>query len=71
MLVSQGLTIDFTGSDEVDGPELHGNRDYDASRRWRSSEGVREVLSKGIAYHYADFCGRLQIELIICKIMML
>jgi hypothetical protein len=31
MLVSQGLTIDFTGSDEADRTELHGNPDYDAA----------------------------------------
>jgi hypothetical protein len=40
-LVSQGLTIDFIGSDEVDGTEWHRNPDYDASRWWRSNEGVR------------------------------
>jgi hypothetical protein len=55
VLVSQGLTIDFTGSDEVNRTELHGNPDYDASRWWRFSEGVREVLSKEVAYLYAEF----------------
>ena len=29
--------------------------DYDASRWWHSSDGVREVLSEGIAYLYAKF----------------
>ena len=31
------------------------NPDYDGSHWWRSSEGVREVLSEGIAYIYAKF----------------
>jgi hypothetical protein len=29
--------------------------DYDAAHWWRSSEGVREVLSESIAYVYARF----------------
>lgn len=29
--------------------------DYDARHWWRTSEGVREVLSEGIAYFYARF----------------
>jgi uncharacterized SAM-binding protein YcdF (DUF218 family) len=29
--------------------------DYDASRWWRYSEGVKDVLSEGIAYIYAKF----------------
>jgi hypothetical protein len=32
------------------------NPDYDANHWWRSSEGVREVLSEGIAYIYAKLC---------------
>lgn len=31
------------------------NPDYNASHWWRSSEGVREVISEGIAYIYAKF----------------
>jgi uncharacterized SAM-binding protein YcdF (DUF218 family) len=31
------------------------NPDYDASHWWRFSEGVREVMSEGIAYIYAKF----------------
>lgn len=32
------------------------NPDYDAHHWWRSSEGVRTVLSEGIAYFYAKIC---------------
>lgn len=31
------------------------NPDYDAKRWWRHSEGVKDVLSEGIAYIYAKF----------------
>jgi hypothetical protein len=31
------------------------NPDYDAKHWWHSSEGVRDVLSEGIAYIYAKF----------------
>jgi uncharacterized SAM-binding protein YcdF (DUF218 family) len=31
------------------------NPDYDAKRWWRSSEGVREVVSESVAYLYARF----------------
>ena len=31
------------------------NPDYDASQWWRCSEGVREVISEGIAFAYAKF----------------
>ncbi len=34
------------------------NPDYDGSRWWRSSEGVREVLSETIAYLYAKLLFR-------------
>lgn len=32
-----------------------GNPDYDARHWWRYSEGVRDVISEGIAYLYAKF----------------
>jgi len=31
------------------------NREYDPQHWWRSSEGVKEVLSEGAAYLYARF----------------
>jgi hypothetical protein len=31
------------------------NPDYDARHWWRYSEGVRDVISEGIAYLYAKF----------------
>ena len=32
-----------------------GNPDYDANHWWRYSEGVRDLISEGIAYVYAKF----------------
>lgn len=34
------------------------NREYDPEHWWRSSEGVKEVLSEGAAYFYARFLFR-------------
>jgi hypothetical protein len=31
------------------------NPDYDAKHWWQYSEGVRDVLSEGVAYLYAKF----------------
>ena len=31
------------------------NPDYDSSRWWRYSEGVKEVVSESVAYLYARF----------------
>jgi glycosyltransferase involved in cell wall biosynthesis len=53
-LISQGLTFDFIGSDEVDSPELHGHPlvNYLNLRNQRADAGLLQKMTRVLVYYF-------------------